>query len=78
MIPSSGLTLMLWLLEQCITPIVHYCGFDFGLGLFYGVNDGPIRDARFPGHRLHVASLHEQVQQFLVIGERSVLGPRGL
>lgn len=28
LIPSSGLTLMLWLLEQCITPVVHYCGFD--------------------------------------------------
>lgn len=28
LIPSSGLVLMLWLLEQCMTPVVHYCGFD--------------------------------------------------
>lgn len=28
LIPSSGLVLMLWLLEQNMTPVVHYCGFD--------------------------------------------------
>ena len=28
LIPSSGITLMLWLLEHHLVPVVYYCGFD--------------------------------------------------